>query len=49
MLKDLNSVVSQIDLSGVQKAEEMRRAGKKSMYKLDKKDEIGKMKKMIKT
>lgn len=48
MLKDLNKVVSQIDLSGVQKAEEMRRAGKKSIYKLDKKDEIGKMKQQMK-
>jgi hypothetical protein len=35
-------------LSGVQKAEEMRRAGKKSIYKLDKKDEIGKMKQQMK-
>lgn len=47
MLKDLNYEINQIDLSGVLKAHEQRKAGKKTMYKLDKKDEIGKMKKQM--
>ena len=48
MLKDLTNVVSSIDLSGLQKANDTRRKAKKSVYKIDKKDEIGKMKESVK-
>jgi hypothetical protein len=47
MLKELNYDISLIDLSGVLKAHEMRKAGKKNNYKYDKKDEIGKIKKYL--
>jgi hypothetical protein len=45
MLKELNHDISKIDLSGVERANQHRKDGKKSLYKIDKKDEIGKLKK----